>query len=176
MKQRNLLMAIIASSILAISSITFASPGASILYQESDLGNGLWSYDYTFNNISDNNEYLYSVWLDFSRSVTVTGLALPIGWSGTVWNGTNTTVYLETSSTALSYDIASGNSKSGFGFTINYQAGNNPYTAYFDDHAGNTSFTSGTTALAPEPLSFILFLSGGVMLTVRNYLKKSKRG
>jgi len=176
MKQRNLLMAIIVSLILSISSIALASPGASILYQESALENGQWRYDYTFNNTSDNNEYLYSVWLDFDRTVTVTGLALPSGWSGSVWNGTNTTIYLEASSTAFSYDIAAGNSLNGFSFMINYQEGNIPYSAYFDDHAGNISTISGTTAsIVPEPVSSILLLFGGVMLTVRNYLRRSKK-
>ncbi len=125
---------------------------------------------------SDNNEYLYSVWLDFDRTVTVTGLALPSGWSGSVWNGTNTTIYLEASSTVFSYDIAAGNSLNGFSFMINYQEGNITYNAYFDDHSGNISTISGTTAsVVPEPVSSILLLFGGVMLTVRNYLRRSKK-
>lgn len=162
-----LLTAMTAIMIILISSSAFASRSASILYQELNLGNGLWQYDYTFNNTSDTDEYLYSVWLDFDRSATVTGLPLPTGWGGTMWAGTNTTAYLDTSSSGFIYDIPAGNSKSGFVFTINYQAGNIPFTAYFDDHAGNISLSAGTTALVPEPLSSLLFLSGGAALIAR---------
>ena len=172
MKQKKLLMAIAAGMILLIASITFASPHASIIYQETEIGNGLWRYDYTFTNASDANEYLYSVWLDFDRSATITGLPLPTGWDGTMWAGVNTTAYLDTSSTGFSYDIPAGNSKSGFGFTINYKAGNIPFTAYFDDHAGNISPLTGATALAPEPVSSLLFLSGGITLAVKYYRRK----
>ncbi len=53
--------------------------------------------------------------------------------------------------------------------------GNIPYTAEFDDHAGNLSTAFGTTAMLPEPISSILFLSGGVILAGRTYVKKRKQ-
>jgi len=159
--------------IVLISSSAFATRSASILYQEVNLGNGLWHYDYTFTNTSDANEYLYSIWLDFDRSATVTGLPLPTGWGGTIWAGANTSEFLDASSTGFSYDIPAGDSKSGFAFTINYQAGNLPFTAYFDDHAGNISPLTGATALVPEPVISVLFLSGGMALAV-NYYRRTR--
>jgi len=37
------------------------------------------------------------------------------------------------------------------------------------------TFTGGSVNLAPEPISSMLFLSGGAILTLRRYLKKKKR-
>ena len=170
MKKQFLIGVILAVSILMFSSIAFATPQASILYEEKDLGSSWWQYDYRFANLSDAGEYLFNVWLDFSHTAVEEGLSLPTGWEGSVWLGTNTTQYLETSAlVGEGYDIAVGNTLPGFSFKVDYQAGRIPYTAYFDDGV-RTYETSGLTV--PEPVSSILFLSGGVALAHRKYSRK----
>ena len=176
MKKKFLIPAVVLIvSMLVFSSMALAAPNASILYNETDLGGGWWQYDYTVNNTSDAGEYFYSMFLDFSSTVSEEGLALPSGWDGTVWMGTNTTASVDTYSTDLGNDLAAGSSLSGFNFKVNYQAGNVPYTAYFDDHAGNTYTTTGTTTVVPEPISSILFLAGGAVLAGRRYLRRRQR-
>ncbi|RJQ44490.1 MAG: PEP-CTERM sorting domain-containing protein [Nitrospiraceae bacterium] len=172
MKAGNLLAVIAVWGVwIFTSGIADASPGARILYQETELGSGLWQYDYTFSNASDADEYLFNVWLDFGQEAEVTGLTLPEGWMGaTVWEGTNRTAYLDPVSTDYSYDIPAGNSLGGFSFTIGYQAGSIPFTAYFDDHNGGDSYqVAGSTevAIVPEPVSIVLFMSGGAALAAR---------
>ncbi len=44
-------------------------------------------------------------------------------------------------------------------------------TFYFDDHQGGIYNTSGYTA-TPEPISSVLFLSGGAVFAVRRHLRK----
>jgi hypothetical protein len=166
-------LVLIAAGLFLFSSAASASPNANILYNETTLENGGWQYDYTFYNTSTSGEHLYSLWFDFSQTANVTGLPLPTGWSSTGWGGVNK-LYLDTFSKNSIYDISAGSSQSGFSFTINYRAGNLPYTAYFDDHTGNTYVTSGVTSIAPEPISSILFVTGGAITAIRNYLRRKK--
>ncbi len=166
-----LLLIINTASLFLVSSLAFTSPGANIVYNETDLGGGLWQYDYSFHNTSSNNEYLYSVDLLFNQWATVNGLPLPTGWDSTVWEGTNYTNFIVSFSTNTGYDIAAGDLLSGFSFKIDHQAGSIPYNAYFDDHQGGISNTSGYT-VTPEPVSSILFFTGGAIFIVRNYLRR----
>lgn len=181
MKKKMLLMAVLAVSMFLFSSVgAFATSSADILYLETDLGNGMWQYDYTFGNTSTAGEYLYSVFLDLDHTAGVTGSPLPADWAGIVWEGSNNTPTLDTFSLSPASDIAAGSSLGGFSFTVDYQAGNIPYTAYFTNHENSFGMESGTTSgtqvpVAPEPISSILFLSGGaVMAARRRLIKKTK--
>lgn len=152
----------------------YATPGASLLYYETDLGGGTWQYDYTFYNTSDAGESLYSVYFYFTQDTEFTGTSLGTGWDGNVWDGTGwTTNFTDTYSTGTGYDIAAGRSLSGFAFTVDYQAGDISYDAYLSTTNGNEQI-SGTTALVPEPVSSILFVTGGTLLAGRRYLRRNK--
>ena len=155
---------------LFISSPISAAPSASILYAEADLGGGLWQYDYTFRNNSSNNEYLYSVYLNFSQEVTVDWVDIPTGWDNNLWGHTpESTIFLDSFSTSANNDITAGTSLGVFSFTVDSQVGNLSYNAYFDDHLGGFTSTTGSSTVVPEPVSLVLFLSGGALLGIRKY-------
>jgi hypothetical protein len=152
-----------------IFTTALAAPGAGILYTETDIGGGLWQYDYAFQNTSDSGDYLYSVYLYFTQETLFTGTLLATGWDGIVWDGnTWPTTFTDTYSTDPGYDIAAGNSLGGFSFTVDYQAGDIAYDAFFS----GDQMISGTTSLVPEPVSSTLFVIGGAVLGFRRFMKR----
>lgn len=138
-----------AANLLLNSSAVLASVGANIIYQETDSGDGTYRYDYVFYNTSTAGESLYAVYLYFDQEATITGLPLPDGWDGIIWEGTNMTDWLETFSMDSAYDISAGSSLNGFSFLIDYLAGSIPFTAYFEDNQGKIyEFTDYTNIRA----------------------------
>jgi hypothetical protein len=140
------------------------------MFEETDLMTGWWQYDYTVKNTSDNGESLYMFLLDFNQTVTTQGFSLPTAWFGVVWEGTNETNFLDAMSINPATYISAGDSRGGFSFTVNAQVGEVSYHAEFL----NVSSIDGTTTVVPEPLSMVLFLVGGVLMTVM-YRAKRKR-
>jgi len=177
MKPKSLFTAILLIGTLMFSAKAFADPIASILYQETNLGGGSYRYDYTFYNDSTADESLYKVIFYFDQSTT-TGLPLPTGWVGTVWNGTATNTFLNTIALNQNYYIAPDEFLGGFSFIINRQLGNSSFSAEFKDNEGSYYAFSGNTAAAPpvvpEPVSSTLFIIGGIALGVRKYLGRKK--
>jgi len=181
MKIKNTLMAVIVSmGFMLFTHAATAATNASFLYNETDLKNGYWKYDYTFANVSTNNEYLYGVQLYFGDHYDI-GNTQP----GGAWGMISTTSFLGTHSNNYANDIAAKDSLSGFSFTIDNKIGNISYAAFFDDHSGSRSYTTGITAsgtisanselpVAPEPVSTVLFIAGGITMAFR-YRQKRKR-
>jgi hypothetical protein len=187
MKTSNILTTLfITISLLLFSQTATADTNASILYDETALSNGLWQYDYTFSNLSTNNEYLYGVQLYLGNSYEVSDTLKGGNWGGS-WGMLSTTSFLETHSSNYANDIAAKDSLSGFSFTVNSQIEGISYAAFFDEHNGSRSYTTGTTALsslsnvplpppvAPEPISTVLFLTGGVTMAFRYRQKRKKQ-
>jgi hypothetical protein len=171
MKLRSLLvLSAVILSLLMFSTSAFSTPSASFMYEETDLKTGWWQYDYTINNTSDNGEYLYMFLLDFDQTVTAQGLAHPTAWLGVVWGGTNVTTFLDAMSINPATYISAGDSLGGFSFRTNTRVGDVSYHAEFV----GVSSIDGTTTVVPEPLSMVLFLVGGVLMTVM-YRAKRKR-
>jgi hypothetical protein len=167
-KRRFSAVAIFAISLLMISSVSLAATSANILYKETELGNGLWQYDYIFSNNSTSGDYLYSVLFSFSALTTISELTVTTGWDSSLTGFMPIdNDYIDYYSTDPAYDIAAGGSLGGFSFTADGQVGSVSFTSGLDDYNGNQSLVSGTAALAPEPLSSLLFLSGGAALMAR---------
>ncbi len=170
MNTRKLLISLIMSTALLfmLSTSAIATPGATMLYNETDLGGGTWQYDYTFYNTST-TEDLYSVYLYFDQERSFDWVNIPSGWDSTL-NGFTPfpTTLADTYSIHPDYDIAAGNNLGYFSFTVDYQAGDISYDAFF---SGDNTL-SGTTSLVPEPISSTLFIVGGATLGFRRFRKR----
>lgn len=174
MKKRILSMLFFtAFSIMLISSAAQASISANILYNETNLGNGSWQYDYMFQNTSSSDEthgYLQKVMLAFDES-TVNVSGMPANWTSYTFTGTASigvpvvTGYLEMYSDTQGADVAIGSTLGGFRFTTDYRIGNIAYEAVFSDHGAGTGYedfasTTGTTTPTPIPAAVWLLGSG----------------
>lgn len=175
MKLKHLLVAAaVMAGVLAFSVIAFASPSASIMYSETNLGGGSYKYDYFFNNTSTAGESLYKVFFYFDVMSTTTGAPLPGGWYGTVWGGTNTNTFLNTMAINPNQYIAANGLLGGFSFTIDHQIGDSAFVAEFKNSQGRRYAFSGQTTVVPEPLSIILFVVGGTTLGLRSWMRRRK--
>lgn len=157
---------IIFSVAFLISPNAWATPSADFLYGETNLGGGLWKYDYTLYNISnpstDLGYDLFSVAIDFQPLATFTLLSIPIGWDAISGAGFAEAFSLNPGTPPIGADIAPGTSLSGFSFQFDYQAGNLPFLAYLintNDPANPIAY-AGNTAPVPEPATFLLLASG----------------
>jgi len=143
--------------------------------QETNIGSGWWQYDYTISNTSDTGESLYMFLLDFEQTVTVEGSTLPTAWFGVVWEGTNDTTFVDAMSFNPATYVSAGDSLAGFSFRADTQLGNLSYHAEFINTSSIDGITSNSASpVAPEPVSTVLFLTGGVIMAFR-YRQKSQR-
>ena len=145
---------------------SLATPSASFLYYETDLGSGLWRYDYTFFNTSDpviDAGYdLYSVAMDFDPIATFTLLSLPHGWDYITGVGFVATESLNPGTPPFGTDIAPGASLAGFSFQFDYRAGDLPFLAVLTnpvDPANPVPYSGTTTTPVPEPATLIFLAS-----------------
>ena len=178
MKLIKFFMVLIAITGLSImfSAEARATTNANIYYDVSG-GDGLWTYNFTFENTSTAGESLYKVFLDFDEPLTATGSDLPSDWVG-IWEGTYTTYFLGAMSVNRATYIDAKSSLDEFSFTVNQQIGNIGWYAEFMDASNNLSNKTGTTTtssalpVVPEPVSTILFITGGVVMAARERFRR----
>jgi hypothetical protein len=169
--------------IFLISSMAYAVPFAEFTYVETDLGTGMWQYDYTLTNasdpIADAGYDLYDVWFEFDSAATFTVLSLPSNWDLIDGSGFGESFSLYFGTPPIGSDIAPGESLSGFSFLFDYQAGALPFEATFVDPTDffTPIITNGNSSLsatpAPEPTTLLLVGIG--LVGIAGFRKKKLR-
>lgn len=162
---------LIVAAVFSLSNgVVWATTSAQALFTETNLGGGLWEYDYTLYNTSDPGYDLYDFTLYLAPAVTFTNIPWPFppGW-GPPFTGSGDPLIPLSSFIEWSPDfgggaeITPGGSLSGFSFQVSYQAGDLPFDVYFTYPSGEPVLYSGTTAASsavPEPGTLILLGSG----------------
>ncbi len=149
---------------------SYATPLADIRYQETDLGGGIWRYDYVLSNVADAGSGcdLYDVSIYFDPSAVFTGISLPNEWSSIEGAGFSEVFSMNPGAPPIGSDIAPGTSLGGFSFQIDYRLGNANFEAYLTNpidppnpvlYSDNTAPINNLTPV-PEPGTIVLLSSG----------------
>ena len=162
-------LALLAILLVAPAAHATAALLADIRYTETVLGEGLWQYDFTVENMSsmdDSHPYLWKVDLEFENHAYVILLNNPTNWSAGTFDGylPDTTDYVTMYSDASAFDVFPGGLLTGLSFTADYQLGVIDYVAWFSDHGTIPDelsvFFEGTASPVPVPAAVWLLGSG----------------
>jgi hypothetical protein len=152
-----------------------ATPSADFLYNETNLGGGLWQYDYTLHNtsdpVADAGSEIYYLFFTFDSSSIFINLTNPIGWDSIDGIDFHETFSLNPGADPVGTDIAPGSFLGGFSFQISYQIGSLPFELFFANPSdpNNPVQYSGVSAslVSPVPETSTLFMLGiGLMLLI----------
>ena len=162
-----------------LSGAAYAIPSAEFTYIETNIGGGIWQYDYTLFNTSDPivdaGFDLYEVFFQFNPLATLSVISLPTGWAEIGGSGFEITFSTTPGPPPLGNDIAPATFLAGFSFQFDYQAGNLPFEATFTNPVDpfNPVVYSGTSAPVPEPATALLLGTG--LVTIAGFRRKLKK-
>ena len=154
--------------LLVFASIGFADPNTQILYDTSDLGAGRWEYAYDIANIGlIGGIEEFTIYFDYGSydNLTVSTPTTPADWDQIVWQVEpvlgDAGGY---DALATNLEIAIGENLTGFSVSFDWLSTGNPGSQYYEiiDPVTFGTIESGYTV--PEPATFLLLLSGGVLL------------
>ncbi|MBN1568684.1 MAG: PEP-CTERM sorting domain-containing protein [Acidobacteria bacterium] len=143
-----------------------AAPMAAFDYVETDLGGGLWQYDYTITNLADPildlGADLYDLTMNFDPAAVFSVLLLPDGWDKIDGDGFIDIFSLNPGAPPEGTDIAPGASLSGLSIQFDYKAGNLPFQATFVNVSDpeNPIVVQGNAPQVPEPATLALMMGG----------------
>ena len=163
-----------------------ATQKAEVTYLESDLGLGVWQYDFKISNISgpidESIGNIFDVFLDFgvlSSLTSITNVSLPDGWDyfANPGNGIDLPGFVETYSLNFGpppagTDIAPGTALGGFVFEFDEKLNAIHFEALlgkFDPDGnliGEIYTANGTATPVPLPATIFLLASGMAGLVV----------
>lgn len=163
---------------LLTAGIVLCSAGAkaqvAINYVETDLGGGLWQYEYIVTNTLDRRTFpgydLFDVRIDFDPAADVSLLSLPTGWDSILDAGSAELFSTYVGPPPTGTDIPPSSSLRGFLFQFDYRAGNTGFASVFvNPNDPNTPivFDGVTGIAAPEPGTIALVLPvliGGLLV------------
>ncbi len=156
-----LVVGLISGLIIIKAGVSSGLPMVEITYNITETVSGIWTYNYTLENVG-----VESIWLwDISLAGGVFDITKPVGWDFF----TDYTSWIEWSS--LSSEISAGEVLAGFSYKSSGAPGWVRYEVESTIIIGDP--TSGLTRGAtPEP-SALLLLGSGILVGVRSWRKRN---
>jgi hypothetical protein len=161
-----------------------AAPIASLQYLETNLGGGLFQYDYTLRNLGDPvidaGADLFDFALFFSDTISLVTddvrNAAPADWQVIGGSSFLDATSLAPGASPLGADVGPGGMLTGFRFVLDGQIGSTAFEALFvnpTDPAADPIIFDGVTAPAapvPEPSALLLVATGiGALVSRRGW-------
>lgn len=166
--------------LLTLPLNAWAVHSSSVLYSESNLGGGLWKYDYTITNDSDPfvdaGYNIYDLFLSFESPLILTNILSPAGWDQISDASSFIDWFSATPGEPPSgTDIPPATSLSGFSFVSNTRLASIPFDVLLsnpDDPMNPVPFSGTTTSSVPLPPAIYHLIAGIIgVLYLRKRLK-----
>lgn len=154
-----------------------AVPMVDISYVETDLGGGLWEYDFTVSNtgdpVADAGFNVYDVFFTFDLAITASVVSLPMDWDGIDGPGFFGAFSLLPGEPPFGADIGPGASLGGFVLQFDAQVADLAYEAmienpldFFEPVILTGTATDTSQIPVPEPSTLVLLCAGLVGITM----------
>jgi hypothetical protein len=150
-----------------------AIPMASLDYLETELGGGLFQYEYTLGNlgdpVADAGFDAYDMFLAFAPGVSLVSATTPAGWDIIFGAGFLDAFSLLPGAAPVGTDVGPRQSLAGFTFVFDDRVGSLPFQVVFTnplDPANPVTYDGVSTPLRVQEPSALLLLGAGLAAAV----------
>ena len=159
--------------LLAVFPITSAN-ALNISYDASDLGAGLWQFDYYVSGFDFDTDYGLQIFYEYGLYENITPVSASSDWDAIAWDPDLVFGFPDDGIYDALALVDNASLSEPFSVQFNWLGTENPNGQYFEVYDPTFAYVdSGQTAPVPEPATFLLLSAGLAGLGLRKKFKKS---